>query len=110
MRPPTYLERVGITVILVLGVIAVVLWTLAGKTGGTAAQFAAPISGLTGICLGWLFTRDDGRSVLLADATARAGRPRAQSGRQPDEAAPGEEPISGTEGPPAAQDGLGTDA
>jgi hypothetical protein len=48
--------RIVITVILVLGVLAIVAWSLSLRNASSAAQYAAPISGLAGIGLGWLFT------------------------------------------------------
>lgn len=48
--------RTVITVILVLGVLAIVAWSLSLRNASSAAQYAAPISGLAGIGLGWLFT------------------------------------------------------
>jgi hypothetical protein len=48
--------RIVITLILVLGVLAIVAWSLSLRNASSAAQYAAPISGLAGIGLGWLFT------------------------------------------------------
>lgn len=48
--------RILITMILVLGVLAIVGWSLSLKDAATAAQYVAPVSGLAGIGLGWLFT------------------------------------------------------
>lgn len=48
--------RIVTTVILVLGVLAIVGWSLSLRNASAAAQYAAPVSGLAGICLGWLFT------------------------------------------------------
>ena len=48
--------RLITTVILVLGVLAIVGWSLSLRNAAAAAQYVAPISGLAGICLGWLFT------------------------------------------------------
>ncbi len=48
--------RIVTTVILVLGVFAIVVWSLSPRNASAAAQYVAPISGLAGICLGWLFT------------------------------------------------------
>ena len=48
--------RLITTVILVLGVPAIVGWSLSLRDATAAAQYVAPISGLAGICLGWLFT------------------------------------------------------
>lgn len=48
--------RVVTTVVLVLGVLAIVGWSLRLQDATTAAQYVAPVSGLAGICLGWLFT------------------------------------------------------
>jgi hypothetical protein len=49
-------SRIAITVILVLGVLAIVGWSLGFGNSSSAAQYAAPVSGLAGIGLGWLFT------------------------------------------------------
>jgi hypothetical protein len=49
-------SRIVITVILVLGVLAIVGWSLSLRNASAAAQYAAPVSGLAGIGLGWLFT------------------------------------------------------
>jgi len=48
--------RIAITVLLILGVLAITGWSLASHNAGTAAQYVAPVSGLAGIGLGWLFT------------------------------------------------------
>jgi hypothetical protein len=48
--------RLITTVILVLGVLAIVGWSLSLRNATAAAQYVAPVSGLAGICLGWLFT------------------------------------------------------
>jgi hypothetical protein len=48
--------RLITTVILVLGVLAIVSWSVSLGNATAAAQYVAPISGLAGICLGWLFT------------------------------------------------------
>jgi hypothetical protein len=48
--------RLITTIILVLGVLAIVGWSLSLGDAAAAAQYVAPISGLAGICLGWLFT------------------------------------------------------
>ena len=48
--------RMVTTIILVLGVLAIVAWSLSLRNARDAAQYAAPVSGLAGICLGWLFT------------------------------------------------------
>jgi hypothetical protein len=48
--------RLITTVILVLGVLAIVGWSLSLQDATAAAQYVAPVSGLAGICLGWLFT------------------------------------------------------
>ncbi len=48
--------RIVITAILVLGVLAIVSWSLSLQNASTAALYVAPVSGLAGICLGWLFT------------------------------------------------------
>jgi hypothetical protein len=49
-------SRIVITVILILGVLAIVGWSLSLQNASAAAQYVAPVSGLAGICLGWLFT------------------------------------------------------
>ena len=49
-------SRILITVILVLGVLAIVGWSLSLRNAAAAAQYVAPVSGLAGISLGWLFT------------------------------------------------------
>jgi hypothetical protein len=49
-------SRIVITLILVLGVLAIVGWSLSLRNASAAAQYAAPVSGLAGIGLGWLFT------------------------------------------------------
>lgn len=49
-------SRIAITIILIIGVLAIVGWSLASHNASTAAQYIAPISGLAGIGLGWLFT------------------------------------------------------
>jgi hypothetical protein len=59
--------RVVITAVLTIGVLLVVLLALARGDSGAAAQYAAPVSGLAGICLGWLFTNQP--------PTSRADRP-----------------------------------
>jgi|SRR5271170_810812 len=48
--------RIVITIILVLGVLAIVGWSLSVKNASAAAQYVAPVTGLAGIGLGWLFT------------------------------------------------------
>lgn len=48
--------RIAITIILIVGVLAIVCWSLTVHNASTAAQYIAPISGLAGIGLGWLFT------------------------------------------------------
>lgn len=59
--------RVVITATLTVGVLLVVLLALARGDSAAAAQYAAPVSGLAGICLGWLFTNQP--------PTPRADRP-----------------------------------
>jgi hypothetical protein len=53
--------RALITAVLVVGVLVVVGWALAGGQAGSAAQVAAPVSGLAGIGMGWLFTTQSSR-------------------------------------------------
>jgi hypothetical protein len=67
--------RIAITVLLLLGVLGVVVWSLAAGDAGNAATYASPLTGLAGICLGWLFTNDRLPTVLAAtrrDAEAAA--------------------------------------
>jgi hypothetical protein len=45
-------SRIAITVILVLGVLGIVAWSLSLRNASSAAQYAAPISGLARIGLG----------------------------------------------------------
>jgi hypothetical protein len=49
-------SRIIITLILVLGVLSMVGWSISTQNAADAAQYVAPISGLAGIGLGWLFT------------------------------------------------------
>jgi hypothetical protein len=48
--------RIVITIVLVLGVLAIVGWSLSAANVSAAAEYVAPITGLAGIGLGWLFT------------------------------------------------------
>jgi hypothetical protein len=59
--------RIVITGVLVLGVLVIILLALRDKDPAAASQFAAPVSGLAGICLGWLFTNQ--RSAKPPDAS-----------------------------------------
>lgn len=54
--------RIAITIILVLGVLAIVGWSLSAINVSAAAQYVAPITGLAGIGLGWLFTNQQSPS------------------------------------------------
>jgi hypothetical protein len=59
--------RIAITSVLVLGVLVIILLALREKDSTAASQFAAPVSGLAGICLGWLFTNQ--RSAQAPDTS-----------------------------------------
>jgi hypothetical protein len=48
--------RIAITIVLVIGVLGMVGWSLTLHNASTTAEYIAPISGLAGIGLGWLFT------------------------------------------------------
>jgi hypothetical protein len=50
-----------IGLILVLGVV-ILVGLLKGQSGGAISQLAAPISGLAGIGIGWLFSSGSGRT------------------------------------------------
>jgi hypothetical protein len=54
--------RIVVTIILVLGVLAIVGWSLSVKNASAAAQYVAPLTGLAGIGLGWLFTNQQSPS------------------------------------------------
>ena len=58
--------RVFLTGALIVGVIAVLILALVKREASLIGDFVSPLSGLVGLCLGWLFTQDNGRSVLEA--------------------------------------------
>jgi hypothetical protein len=62
-------SRILITVILVLGVLAIVGWSLSLRNAANAAQYVAPVSGLAGISLGWLFTNQSPPSLKKQEDT-----------------------------------------
>jgi hypothetical protein len=55
--------RIAITVLLVVGVIAIASWALRADTSNAAAEYLAPVSGLAGIGMGWLFTNQQHTSA-----------------------------------------------
>jgi hypothetical protein len=81
--------RIAITILLLLGVLGVVIWSLAAGDASSAATYAAPLTGLAGICLGWLFTSDHVPTVLAAAGGTRASRPDDHPAGDPDGEQPG---------------------
>jgi hypothetical protein len=74
--------RIATTVVLVLGVLAIGIWSLSLRNASAAAQYVAPVSGLAGICLGWLFTNQ------LSPPSPRKQNPNQQSPPSPREQDP----------------------
>ncbi|MGW0227964.1 hypothetical protein ACWDWO_06610 [Actinopolymorpha singaporensis] len=66
--------RIAITILLVVGVLAMVIWALIEHDPTVAAQYVAPVSGLAGIGLGWLFTNGRSPTVLEAELAQRTAR------------------------------------
>ncbi|WP_430497374.1 hypothetical protein ACQRWP_21960 [Micromonospora trifolii] len=58
--------RFGVAILLIVALFSVIFAGVAeGIAGDSVAQFAAPVSGLAGIAIGWLFSgRDQGSSIV----------------------------------------------
>lgn len=80
--------RIAITGLLVLGVLVMVIWALVEHDPAVAAQYVAPVSGLAGIGLGWLFTNGRSPTVLEAELAQRTARPNEADGRPRSRQAP----------------------
>ncbi|MEU9828569.1 hypothetical protein [Micromonospora chersina] len=58
--------RFGVAILLIVVLFSVIFaGVMEGIAGDSVAQFAAPVSGLAGIAIGWLFSgRDQGSSIV----------------------------------------------